>query len=61
VGGRQIGSSNREQRDKGIMARRVVPSVEVGVDEVSSRVLSEVSKGVDGSRRRNDFVCRIGS
>jgi hypothetical protein len=43
------------------MARRVVLSVEVGVDEVSSRVLSEVSEGVDGSRRRNDFVCRIGS
>jgi hypothetical protein len=61
VGGRQIGSSNREQRDKGIMARHVVPSVEEGVNEVSSRVLSEVGGSVDGSRRRNDFVCRIGS
>jgi hypothetical protein len=36
VGRRQIGNGNMEQRDKGIIARRVVLSAEAGVDRMST-------------------------
>jgi hypothetical protein len=41
-----VGETTGEQRDKGIMAQHVVPSVEAGVNGMSTRVLMGVNVGM---------------